>query len=153
MARASYLGSARAMPLGTPPLAGFCAAAWPDLSPPLTAQGVSVGADLQFDLERLSFYSNWRGRLVIDFPPPERSWFRWVDRGNFPVSTILEESVFSAQPPDWREIDLTFAELLALPASWQARLSEGRGIYLIFDESDHRAYVGSAYGRDNIYVR
>jgi len=36
MARASYLGSARTMALGTPPLAWFCAAAWPDLSPPLT---------------------------------------------------------------------------------------------------------------------
>ncbi|SLN77665.1 GIY-YIG nuclease family protein [Roseisalinus antarcticus] len=112
-----------------------------------------VGAELQFDLERLPFYSNWRGRLVIDFPPPERSWFRWVDRGIFPVSAILEESAFAAPPPDWREIDLTFAELVALPASWRARLAEWRGIYLIFDESDRRAYVGSAYGRENIYGR
>src|SRR6056297_1472518 len=36
MARASYLGSARAIALGTPPLAWFCAATWPVLSPPLT---------------------------------------------------------------------------------------------------------------------
>ena len=38
MARASYLGSARAMALSAPPLAYFCAATWPVLSPPLTAR-------------------------------------------------------------------------------------------------------------------
>lgn len=112
-----------------------------------------LGSRLQFDLERLPFYSDWRGRLVIDFPPPERSWFRWVDRGTFPVSAILEESAFAAPPPDWRDIDLTFAELATLPGSWRARLAEWRGIYLIFDESDRRTYVGSAYGRDNILGR
>lgn len=111
------------------------------------------GPRLQFDLERLPFYSDWRGRLVIDFPPPERSWFRWVDRGSFPIHAILEESAFSAPPPEWREIELTFAELATLPASWRARLAEWRGIYLIFDEGDRRSYVGSAYGQDNILGR
>jgi hypothetical protein len=111
------------------------------------------GTALQFDLERLPFYREWCGRLVIDFPPPERSWFRWLDRGNFPVSLILQESAFAAPPPVWREIDLTFAELASLPLSWRTRLAEWRGIYLIFDESDRRAYVGSAYGRDNILGR
>jgi len=38
MARASYLESARAMALGTPPLAWFYAAAWPVFTPPLTLQ-------------------------------------------------------------------------------------------------------------------
>jgi hypothetical protein len=118
-----------------------------------TEEAERLGSRLQFDLERLPFYSDWRGRLVIDFPPPERSWFRWVDRGTFPVNAILEESAFAAPPPDWRDIDLTFAELATLPGSWRARLAEWRGIYLIFDESDRRTYVGSAYGRDNILGR
>jgi len=118
-----------------------------------TEEAERLGSRLQFDLERLPFYSDWRGRLVIDFPPPERSWFRWVDRGTFPVNAILEESAFAAPPPDWRDIDLTFAELATLPGSWRARLAEWRGIYLIFDESDRRTYVGAAYGRDNILGR
>lgn len=118
-----------------------------------TEEAERLGSRFQFDLERLPFYSDWRGRLVIDFPPPERSWFRWMDRGMFPVTAILEESAFAAPPPDWRDIDLTFAELATLPGSWRARLAEWRGIYLIFDESDRRTYVGSAYGRDNILGR
>ncbi len=40
-----------------------------------------------------------------------------------------------------------------LRGSWRARLSEWHGIYLIFDESDGKSYVGSAYGRDNILGR
>ena len=41
MARASYLGSTRAMALGTPPLAWFCAATWPVFAPPLTTDSRS----------------------------------------------------------------------------------------------------------------
>ena len=29
----------------------------------------------------------------------------------------------------------------------------GRGVYLIFDESDQKAYVGAAYGKENILGR
>jgi hypothetical protein len=36
MARASYVASARAMALSVSPLAWFCAAQWPDFTPPLT---------------------------------------------------------------------------------------------------------------------
>jgi len=111
-------------------------------------QAARIGAETQFELELQPFYPQWRGRLVIDFPPPERSWFRWVDRGAFPITAILPESAFVAAAPDWREIDLSYADLMALPRSWSARLAEWRGIYLIFDESDGRSYVGSACSQD-----
>ena len=107
----------------------------------------------QFELEPLPFYQEWCGKLVIGFPPPERAWFRWIDRGTFPVRAILEESAFAPRPVDWHEIDLTFAELAMLPQSWRARLAEWRGVYLIFDESDAKMYVGSAYGQENILNR
>jgi hypothetical protein len=32
-------------------------------------------------------------------------------------------------------------------------MSQWRGIYYIFDVSDHKGYVGSAYGKDNIVGR
>lgn len=113
----------------------------------------ALGTVMQFDLELLPFGQDWRGRLVIDYPPPERSWFRWVDRGVFPVRAILEESAFAPKPPEWEDIDLTYGDLLLMPKSWQARIAEWRGIYLIFDEADGKSYVGSAYGRDNILGR
>lgn len=113
----------------------------------------ALGTVMQFDLELLPFCQDWRGKLVIDYPPPERSWFRWIDRGVFPVRSILEESAFTPQPPAWDDIDLTYGDLLLMPRSWRARIAEWRGIYLIFDEADGKSYVGSAYGRDNILGR
>ena len=40
-----------------------------------------------------------------------------------------------------------------LPRRWQAVLSEWRAIYYIFDTSDGRGYVGSAYGKSNLLGR
>ncbi len=40
-----------------------------------------------------------------------------------------------------------------LPKRWQAKLSEWRGIYYIFDTLDGKGYVGSAYGSENILGR
>ncbi|RMD47186.1 MAG: hypothetical protein D6832_06555, partial [Alphaproteobacteria bacterium] len=77
----------------------------------------------QFDLELLPFYREWRGRLIISFPPPERAWFRRMERGSFPVKAILEQSAFVAPPPDWCELVLSFDELFRLPSSWRVKLS------------------------------
>ena len=117
------------------------------------ARAAAFGTMRRFELELLPFYQVWCGKLVIGFPPPERSWFRWIDRSTFPVRAILEESAFAPRPADWHEIDLTFAEFAMLPQSWRVRLAEWRGVYLIFDESDSKSYVGSAYGQENILNR
>ena len=108
-----------------------------------------------FDLVHTGFYAHWKGRLVIQWPPPERAWARWLDRPNnaLPIEAILEQSVLTAAMPEWHEIDLTWEQLRALPESWKLRLQEWRGIYYIFDTASGKGYVGSAYGSDNIYGR
>jgi len=55
--------------------------------------------------------------------------------------------------PDWREIELEWEELGVLSPSWKSKLTEWRGIYYIFDTSDAKGYVGSAYGVDNLFGR
>ncbi|WP_217646758.1 hypothetical protein, partial [Roseivivax halotolerans] len=52
-----YLGSARAMALSTPTLAWFCAATWPVITPPLTAQ---ANCALDVEVLRLPFDLGWR---------------------------------------------------------------------------------------------
>src|SRR4051812_8847112 len=44
-------------------------------------------------------------------------------------------------------------QLASLPSTWQLSLQQWRGIYYVFDSSDHRGYVGSAYGEENILGR
>ena len=55
--------------------------------------------------------------------------------------------------PEWDAINLSWNELNLLPSKWRSALSHWRGIYFIFDESDGKGYVGSAYGDTNIYGR
>lgn len=108
---------------------------------------------LFFDLLEEAFYREWKGRLIVQWPGLERSWWRWADRNDLAVEAILERSRLEREMPNWRELTLTWTELKLLPSSWKAALSQWRGIYFILDESDGRGYVGSACGEENILGR
>lgn len=120
-------------------------------------RGFQPSADRQsilfFNLQPLEFYSHWKGKLVIRWPPPERSWWRRAHRNEFPVLSIAEESALDEAVPAWDKIILTWEELGVLPNRWRSALSQWRGIYFIFDTSDSKGYVGSAYGADNLLGR
>jgi hypothetical protein len=69
------------------------------------------------------------------------------------VHAILEDNALVARRPEWDEILLTWDQLHILPTTWRSALQEWRGIYYIFDGSDGKGYVGSAYGKDNLLGR
>lgn len=93
------------------------------------------------------------GRLVASWPPPAVSWWRWADRNIFPIVALYREPFPHRQVPDWKEMVLDWATLTSLPRSWEAALSQWRGIYFIYDARRKAGYVGSAYGKDNILGR
>ena len=84
---------------------------------------------------------------------PERAWWRRAHRNELSVLALLEESALDAAMPEWDELALTWEDLRVLPARWKSALSQGRGIYVIFDHDDGKRYVGSAYGKDNLLGR
>lgn len=106
-----------------------------------------------FDLRRLDLHRDWIGKLVVAWPPPERSWWRYASRNDFSIRAISEESLFAPRMPDWRDLVLTWAQLDAIPKSWRDALGEWRGIYLIHDSFDNKGYVGSAGGGENLLGR
>jgi hypothetical protein len=108
---------------------------------------------LWFDLQPTPVCQDWKGKLVLDWPGGERSWCRWADRNAFPIQAILEESILVPRMPTWEKLVLSWDKLKILPNSWKPILSQWRGIYLIFDISDARGYVGSAYGTENLLSR
>ena len=69
------------------------------------------------------------------------------------MQAIHEESRFISAMPEWRDLVVNAAEIAALPLSWQAKLSQWRGVYHIYDTARRAGYVGSAYGADNILGR
>jgi hypothetical protein len=109
---------------------------------------------LRFQLiRRTDFYDSWKGRLIVEWPPPDIAWWRRAHRNEMPVLAILEESALDSAMPEWDALNLMCEELKVLPRRWQEALSHWRGIYYIFDASDGRGYVGSAYGKENILGR
>ena len=108
---------------------------------------------LWFDLGLTDFYASWKGKLVVTWPPPERSWWRRAHRNDMPVYAVLEDSVLDAAMPEWDQITLSWEELSVLPKQWRSALSEWRSIYYIFDATDGKGYVGSAYGEENLLGR
>jgi hypothetical protein len=108
---------------------------------------------LWFSLElMMDFYPSWKGRLVVDWPPPQLAWWRWADRNELSMLAILEHSALAEMPP-WHEVSLTWEQLRVLPADLKRALAQWRCIYYIFDDSDCKGYVGSAYGADNLLDR
>jgi hypothetical protein len=108
---------------------------------------------LWFDLKLTDFCAEWKGKLIVGWPPPERSWWRRSHRNVMPVLAILEDSALDAAIPQWYDMVLTWEELSVLPKRWKSAFSQWRGIYFIFDGSDGKGYVGSAYGGENLLGR
>jgi hypothetical protein len=108
---------------------------------------------LWFNLALTDFYAHWKGRLIVGWPPPERSWWRRAHRNEIPVVAVLEDSALDTAIPDWDELEFTWKQLGVLTTRWKAALSQWRGIYYIFDTSDGKGYVGSAYGESNLLGR
>lgn len=108
---------------------------------------------LWFDLCHRQFYEDWVGKLVVGWPKPDRSWFRWADRNHFPILAIHEDNILERQARTWDQMALTWPELSVLPRRERDGLAQWRGIYLITDTSDGARYVGSAYGAENILGR
>lgn len=105
-----------------------------------------------FDLEPLPEMSDLRGRLVVP-APAGRTYVRLAENLNAPVLGLFEESKFVAPPPDWDRFIVKSGLLRSLPSEWSERLRGWRGVYLIVDQTDGARYVGSAYGRDNLWGR
>ncbi len=112
-----------------------------------------VGRTQWFDLQRTDFYPSWQGKLIVSWPPPERSWWRRAHRNEIPVDAILEDSALIPTIPKWDEVVFTWQQLGNLSTAWQSALLQWRGIYFIFDVSDRKGYVGAAYGESNLLGR
>lgn len=53
---------------------------------------------LWFELALTDFYEQWKGKLIVGWPPPERVWYRRAHQNEFPVLAILEESALGGLP-------------------------------------------------------
>lgn len=109
-------------------------------------------AQLRFETELTDVLEDIRGRLIVT-TPSGRAYVRRADNLDPEIFAIRSMSQFEPTCPEWRDLIVTGKEVRNLPKSWQTRLSEWRGIYLIVGQSDGARYVGAAYGAENIFGR
>lgn len=121
---------------------------------PLGIKGIAPDREtaLCFELDVMDDLADLKGRLVVIWPTG-RLWWRWAASNNFTVRAIHEDSALDGKMPPWDQLSLSWEALGALPSKWRAVLAQWRGIYFIFDQSDGKGYVGSAYGTDNLLGR
>jgi hypothetical protein len=55
---------------------------------------------LQFDTKLEPFLTDWRGKLIVAWPPPERSWWRRAHRNAMSVQAILQDPVWDKEVGD-----------------------------------------------------
>src|SRR5208282_2980119 len=95
------------------------------------SKGDSRSVALWFDLDLMDIYQEWKGKLIVNWPPPEISWTRWANDNEFFVKAIIEESYLDKGMPHWSELVLTWDQLAHLPKRWVDILSQWRGVYFI----------------------
>jgi hypothetical protein len=107
-----------------------------------------------YELEELSEYQSYRGRLIVTWRNPRV----WHQRKDLDIYEILPATV-STLFPGYQEVLLGYEGLRAIFADprahrdWQAALKANAGIYRIVDLSDGKTYIGSAYGAGGLWSR
>ena len=104
-----------------------------------------------YEIRELTEYSSFVGRLKVYLPNLEHHLDKMF------VSEILKEAYSGERFPGYENIDHDFNMLVPIfknqKPDWVSALSNIKGIYVIFDKSNGKKYVGSAYGEDGIWSR
>jgi hypothetical protein len=112
-----------------------------------------------YQVRKVEQYENLVGRLIIDFTlgVRGRSFLLENHFDQFTISQILKQPYDGAVFPGYENIHLSFGELASLikheKRDWKAALENVKGVYVIFDTSNGKKYVGSAYGDQGIWSR
>jgi hypothetical protein len=99
------------------------------------------------------------GRLKIAFSRPGRGKSIKLEKylDHMVVSELLKDPYTGEPFPGYEDINHGFAALETIfktnRADWKAALLSVKGVYVIFDKSNGKKYVGSAYGGTGIWSR
>jgi len=108
-----------------------------------------------YKLELSSLLESYRNRLVLDWGNSQTYIQRIIEK---PISEIYPKGFVSVFP-GWDKIHISHKELTEIinnpdgNKDWYEYLSRHSGVYVIFDSSSGRQYVGSASGGNGIWSR
>lgn len=117
------------------------------------------GTGFVYRTEEKTEYSEYLGRLVVEFERPGRQSYllaeNWADQ--LEVVEIRRKRLSIQEFPGYRKVCIRKSELDTIikesVESWRAALSNVAGVYLITDRCNGKLYVGSASGAGGIWQR
>lgn len=117
--------------------------------------------EIGYKVELQDLHKELIGRLIIDFTRYKgmRGRAFKLERyySDFKISQILKKPYDGINFPGYENINLDFSELQSIfkyqKSDWKVALESVKGVYVIFDKSNGKKYVGSAYGEFGIWSR
>ena len=112
-----------------------------------------------YDLTPVSDYQNLIGRLIVEYKNTTQQLKRNAENvlADMKVVEILKKPYKGVAFEGYNNINLTFQEIEVIVNNnideWKRKLENVTGIYMLFDRSNGKKYIGSAYGQEGIWQR
>lgn len=119
---------------------------------PLTGKENAAGRVDRYSTVEDPVFSQYAGKLVVDWGPGLRSWGQNAHRM---IKPILEVRRLVTEPPypGHSGFMTQLSQVEALPTSWSAVLAEARGVYLLTCPRTKEQYVGGAFAAGGFFAR
>ena len=105
-----------------------------------------------YELTEQSTFSEFDGKLYVDWGPGKRSWIQRADRQDKPI-TELRTEFKEPEFPGFLRFVSPLSGLDRLPKSWIVALQSSSGVYLLTCPKTKEQYVGSATGHEGFWGR
>lgn len=118
-----------------------------------------IKEDVGYDLTPIPEYQNLYGRLVVEYKNTTQQLKRNAENvlNDIKVVELLKKPYNGVEFEGYNNINLTFQELEIIIKNnideWKRKLENVTGIYMLFDRSTGKKYIGSAYGENGIWKR
>lgn len=113
--------------------------------------GIDATGFYEYEMAYDDRLNEYKDRLSVDWGASARSWVQLAARQPKTIRSIREHD--DPPFPGAARFCVDVDEVLGLYPSWQDRLRELKGIYLLVDKRTGDQYVGSAKGGDSLWGR
>jgi hypothetical protein len=113
--------------------------------------GIDVTGLYRYEMAYDDRLDEYKERLVVDWGPGTRSWVQLASRQPKPVRALRDQQ----EPPfpGFSRFCVDVHDVPGIYPSWQERLREVKGVYVLVDKKTGQQYVGSAKGEESLWGR
>jgi hypothetical protein len=113
--------------------------------------GTDITGHYRYQMIHDDRLDEYKERLSVDWGPGTRTWVQLAARQPKTVRAIRDQE--EPRFPGFSQFCVDIEEVPGLYPSWQERLREVKGIYVLVDKDTGKQYVGSAKGEESLLGR